>query len=226
MSRCSDVPILRSWSVLRVSASPRCAFALPIPAMTCDVRRFRRSSPVLRVSAVSWFYDHGITRCPRSPDLFASLCLRPSARDPTPHSALLKTKAQPQFDRAVTDRSNPFFRVFQGSNPAQFPPLFFVFTVRSAEGRNACQEPNTKYQIPSTRNQNTGRYFSASPNANQLRIRTSPWSCSSRLHGSFAFPISVTCPESPAPPIPVFFSVSLCLRGRFVLFPQSFDFIF
>jgi hypothetical protein len=70
----------------------------------------------------------------RSPDLFAPLCLRPSARDPTPHSALLKTKAKPEFDKTVTRLSMPFFPVFQGFNPAQFQPDFSVFTVRSAEG--------------------------------------------------------------------------------------------
>jgi hypothetical protein len=48
--------------------------------------------------------------------------------------ALLKTKAQPQFDRAVSDRSKFSFYVFQQSNPAQFPLVFLVLTVRSAEG--------------------------------------------------------------------------------------------
>ena len=67
--------------------------------------------------------------------ILASLCLRPSARDPTPHSLLLKTKAKVQFDRAVTERSKLFFSVFQPSNLAQFQPFFPVSTVRSAEGR-------------------------------------------------------------------------------------------
>jgi len=71
------------------------------------------------------------------PAILAALCLRPSARDPTPHRALLKTKAEPQFDRTVTDRSKAFSPVFQPSNLAQFQPDFSVFTVRSAEGRNA-----------------------------------------------------------------------------------------
>jgi hypothetical protein len=31
----------------------------------------------------------------------------------------------------------PFFSVFQGSNRDQFLPIFPVFTVRSAEGRNS-----------------------------------------------------------------------------------------
>jgi hypothetical protein len=53
----------------------------------------------------------------RSPDVpitrsFAALCLRPSARDPTPHRALLQTKAKPQFDRAVDRTVEAFFIVF------------------------------------------------------------------------------------------------------------------
>jgi hypothetical protein len=68
--------------------------------------------------------------------ILAALCLRPSAGDPTPHRALLKTKAEVQFDRAVTERSKPFLPVFQGSNCGQFQPCFLVFTVRSAEGHN------------------------------------------------------------------------------------------
>jgi hypothetical protein len=77
--------------------------------------------------------DH---QMPRSPDhpIFAALCLRPSATDPTPHSRLLKTKVKVQFDRTVTERSNALFCVFQRSNPAQFQLCFSVFTVRSAEG--------------------------------------------------------------------------------------------
>jgi hypothetical protein len=68
---------------------------------------------------------------------FAALCLRPSARTPPPISALLKTKAEVQFDRTVTDRSKLLFCVFQPSNPAQFQPCFWLLTVRSAEGRSA-----------------------------------------------------------------------------------------
>jgi len=67
---------------------------------------------------------------------FAALCLRLSAIDPTPHRRLLKTKAEPHFDRTVTERSKALFYVFQQSNPAQFQSDFSVFTVRSAEGRN------------------------------------------------------------------------------------------
>jgi hypothetical protein len=48
---------------------------------------------------------------------------------------LLKTKAQLQFDRAVTERSKLFFRVFSGQIGLNFG-LVFDFTVRSAEGRS------------------------------------------------------------------------------------------
>ena len=93
--------------------------------------------PAVSDSAILWFPlfrspDVPITR---SPDLFAALCLRPSARNPTPHSALLKTKAKVQFERPVKRLSRPFFLVFQNSNRSQFQPCFPVFAVRSAEGR-------------------------------------------------------------------------------------------
>ena len=64
-----------------------------------------------------------------------ALCLRPSAIDPPPISVLLKTKAEPQFDRTVDRTVEAFFPVFQGFNQAQFQPCFLVFTVRSAGGR-------------------------------------------------------------------------------------------
>src|SRR5438270_10864661 len=67
--------------------------------------------------------------------ILTTLCLRPSARTPPPHSTLLKTNIKPQFDRAVTERSKPFSCVFQGFNRGQFQPCFLVFTVRSAAGR-------------------------------------------------------------------------------------------
>lgn len=63
-----------------------------------------------------------------------ALCLRPSARAPTPLDVLLKTKAEPQFERPVKSLSTPLFRVFQRSNRGQFSALFLVFAVRSAEG--------------------------------------------------------------------------------------------
>jgi hypothetical protein len=83
-----------------------------------------------------WFSDHPMSR---SPDLFAALCLRPSARNPTPLTLLLITKAQPQFDSPVDRTVVAFLRVFQWSNLVQFQPSFSAFTVRSAEGRNGLE---------------------------------------------------------------------------------------
>jgi hypothetical protein len=102
-------------------------------------------SPCLRASVVGFlfFRPRAITAISRH---FAALCLRSSAGDPPPIDALLKTKAQPQFDRAVTERSKIFFRVFQPSNQDQFQPIFFVFTVRSAEGRNRLQQTCWQHQ--------------------------------------------------------------------------------
>src|SRR5215470_9423646 len=57
---------------------------------------------------------------------FAALCLRPSAIDPPPIGVLLKTKAEPQFNRAVTERSKPFFPVFRASIRLNFS-LVFLF---------------------------------------------------------------------------------------------------
>jgi hypothetical protein len=76
-------------------------------------------SPCLRASVVGFlfFRPRAITAISR---YFAALCLRSSAGDPPPIDALLKTKAQPQFDRTVTERLKFFFRVFQPSNHAQF----------------------------------------------------------------------------------------------------------
>jgi hypothetical protein len=41
----------------------------------------------------------------------------------------LKTKAEVQFDRAVTERSKPFFPVFQASTQCNFSPVlpFLLF---------------------------------------------------------------------------------------------------
>jgi hypothetical protein len=61
-------------------------------------------------------------------------------RAPHPLKALLlQIKDKVQFDRAVTERSKLFFRVFRRSNQVQFRPYFFDFTVRSAEGRNGLE---------------------------------------------------------------------------------------
>jgi hypothetical protein len=73
--------------------------------------------------------------------ILATLCLRPSARDPTPLDVLLKTKVKPQFDSPVDRTVEAFFLAFQGFNQAQFQPCFLVFAVRSAEGRNGLELP-------------------------------------------------------------------------------------
>jgi hypothetical protein len=83
--------------------------------------------------------------------ILAALCLRPSAGDPTPHKRLLKTKAKPQFDRAVTERSKLIFCVFRWSNQAQFQPCFLVSSVRSAEGRQAPKAARRKDRRASNR---------------------------------------------------------------------------
>src|SRR5207344_3528891 len=57
----------------------------------------------------------------------AALCLCPSATAPTPLEVLLKTKAQPQFERPVKRLSIPIFYVFKQSNPALFLPSFSFF---------------------------------------------------------------------------------------------------
>jgi len=84
--------------------------------------------------------DHQMSR---SPDLLQpSACvLQPPT--PTPHKVLLKAKAKPQFDRAVTERSKSLFLVSQSSNRGQFQPDFSVFTVRSAEGCKPLQQACT-----------------------------------------------------------------------------------
>jgi hypothetical protein len=94
-------------------------------------RRPRRwAFPITR--DVGDYGDSGDRRALRA----TALCLHPSASDPTPHRALLKTKAKPHFDRTVTERSKALFPVFQLSNRGQFWPCFPVFAVRSAEGYN------------------------------------------------------------------------------------------
>jgi hypothetical protein len=67
------------------------------------------------------------------------------SRHPPPIEPLLKTNTKVQFDRAVTERSKPFFHFFQGSNRGQFRLCFFIPAVRSAEGRGLFHLPN--YQI-------------------------------------------------------------------------------
>src|SRR5690242_9862683 len=55
-----------------------------------------------------------------------SACV-PQPQPPPPIAPLLKTKIKPQFDRAVTERSNPFFRFFTVPINSQFQPCFLVF---------------------------------------------------------------------------------------------------
>jgi hypothetical protein len=81
------------------------------------------------MSAIPAITAIGALRAPQP-----SACV-PQPETPPPITPLLKTKIKPQFDRTVTERSKPFFTVFQGSNHGQFQPCFPVFTVRSAEGR-------------------------------------------------------------------------------------------
>jgi len=90
---------------------------------------------------VTRFTDHPI---------FAALCLRPSATDPTPLGVLLKAKAQPQFERPFKRLSTPLFYVFQASNRGQFPACFLAFTVRSAEGRNFKKPRGVMIAAPQT----------------------------------------------------------------------------
>jgi hypothetical protein len=59
-----------------------------------------------------------------SPDLFATLCLRPSARTPPPISVLLKTKAKPQFDRTVDRAVEAFFTFLRASIRLNFSLVF------------------------------------------------------------------------------------------------------
>ncbi len=125
-----------------VSVVLSCFFGSPI--LRCPGSAVLGCSPCLRASAVGSCFP--VTRCldHRS---FTALCLRSSARDPTPHSTLLQTKAQPQFERTVDRAVEAFFCAFQRSNLAQIQPSFSLFTVRSAEGRNALPVKNTGLPI-------------------------------------------------------------------------------
>jgi hypothetical protein len=88
--------------------------------------------------------DFGDTRALRA----TALCLRSSARDPPGVRLLLQTKAKVPFNRAVTELSNRFFPVFQGSNPAQFQPCLTGFQCPVGRGsqRRHVPRPSTKYQ--------------------------------------------------------------------------------
>src|SRR6478752_6211288 len=76
------------------------------------------------------------------PAILAALCLRLSATTPTPHSALLKTKAKVQFDRPVKRLSKRFFYVFQQSKSDSISALFFGFDCPVGRGSQNAQ--NTK----------------------------------------------------------------------------------
>jgi hypothetical protein len=96
--------------------------AFPIPAMSAMTR------------------DHGDRRAMRA----TSLCLRPSARTPPGVGVLLITKAQPQFDRAVTERSKLFLRFFSAPNRPNFS-LFFSFSLFGRQRvATLCAVPNAK----------------------------------------------------------------------------------
>jgi len=95
---------------------------------------------------------------------FATHCLCPSAIDPTPLDALLKTKAQPQFDSPVDRAVEAFFCVFLRSNRAQLQSSFSVFTVRSAEGRKFQEAARRNNCRASTCHPERAAAFAAEPN--------------------------------------------------------------
>jgi len=115
---------------------PLClVLAFPITAMTGvhrkssfafwgGIRRFRRLLQFLWVFNSGDFGNHG-----NFGNLWRPSAYVPSARTPTPHSALLKTKAKVQFDRAVTERSKPFFYRFCQPNRCHFAGLFALVTL-------------------------------------------------------------------------------------------------
>jgi hypothetical protein len=76
-----------------------------------------------------------------------ALCLRPSARPHPSYALLLKTKAEVSFDSPVDRTVEVLFYVFRRSNRVQFQPVFFAFTVRSAEGRKLMQLKRTPVPV-------------------------------------------------------------------------------
>jgi len=68
--------------------------------------------------------------------------------DTHPLSVLLKTNVKVQFDRAVTERSKPFFHRFCQSNQCHFAGLFALVTLCQLCGRQwvVMLSPSTKYQ--------------------------------------------------------------------------------
>src|SRR5579859_918733 len=67
--------------------------------------------------------------------IFAALCICTPARYPPTIGALLKTKVKVQFDRAVTERSKPFFCRFCHSNQRHFAGRFGLVTLCQLIGR-------------------------------------------------------------------------------------------
>jgi hypothetical protein len=65
---------------------------------------------------------------------FMAFCLRLSARDPPPQDVLLRTKAEPQFERPVKSLSPPLFPVFRALIAVNFR---LVFSSRSPVGRGS-----------------------------------------------------------------------------------------
>src|SRR5579864_8566942 len=93
--------------------SPRLKLSSFVPmAEGQSPERSRRGPPLPRMKDLN-------RRSPLCGPLPASFSHRPHPLD-----VLLITKAKPQFDRAVTERSKPFFHVFRGSNRRQFWPCF------------------------------------------------------------------------------------------------------
>jgi len=101
-------PLGHAWATL----GPPKGHAIPNP-MGRDWRGVERPC----------FSDH---QMPRSPDhpIFTALCLRPSARDPTPLKRFVETKAQPQFDSPFDRPVEAFLAFFRGQIRFNFSLLF------------------------------------------------------------------------------------------------------
>jgi hypothetical protein len=67
--------------------------------------------------------DHGDRRAARA----TALCLRPSARYPTPHAPLLKTKAEVPFDRPVDRTVEAIFSCLSAVQSGPISALFSRF---------------------------------------------------------------------------------------------------